>query len=68
MYGGEPQYKLAVSLRHEGRWSALAGDTAAAIRAYRHYLLWRENPEPVLVPQRDSVRTELAALLKARRR
>ena len=58
--------RLVVSLRDEGRWSALAGDTAHAIAAYRHYLLWRESPELSLVPQRDSVRRELEQLLKAR--
>jgi len=58
--------RLVLSLRDEGRWSALSGDTAHAIEAYRHYLLWRESPEPSLVPQRDSVRRELEQLLKAR--
>ena len=58
--------RLVLSLRDEGRWSALSGDTAHAIEAYRHYLLWRDSPEPSLVPQRDSVRRELAQLLKAR--
>jgi hypothetical protein len=54
--------RLAVSLRHEGQWAALAGDTAGAIDAYRHYLLFRANPEPALIPQRDSVHAELARL------
>ncbi len=50
------------SLRLEGRLAALVGDTAAAIRAYRRYLLIRRDPEPTLVPQRDSVQAELARL------
>jgi serine/threonine-protein kinase len=58
--------RLAVSLRDEGRWAALAGDTAGAIQAYRHYLVFRDDPEPALIPQRDSVRAELARL-EARR-
>jgi tetratricopeptide (TPR) repeat protein len=62
----EPAGRLAVFLLGEGRWAALAGDTARAIKAYRQYLAWRENPEPVLVPVRDSARAELAALEKAR--
>lgn len=57
--------RLVISLRQEGRWAALADDTAAAIRAYRRYLIYREDPEPVLIPQRDSVRAELTALEKA---
>ena len=57
-----PLPRLVVALRDEGRWAALAGDTAAAVRAYRHYLMWRARPEPALVPQRDSVRAELEAL------
>jgi hypothetical protein len=60
--------RLVITLRQEGRWSALAGDTASAIKAYRHYLLWRDAPEPILVPQRDSVRAELAALERGTRR
>ena len=60
--------RLVISLRQEGRWAALAGDTAAAIRAYRQYLAYRENPEPALVPERDSVRTELVTLEKAYRK
>ena len=64
----EPLPRLALSLRQEGRWAARAGDRAAAIKAYRHYLLWRSAPEQALVPQRDSVQAELAALLKAERR
>jgi len=57
-----------ISLREEGRWAAMAGDTAAAIKALREYLIYRDHPEPVLIPQRDSVRAELAALEQAQRR
>lgn len=63
-----PLPRLVLALRQEGRWAALAGDPTAAIKAYRHYLLWREAPEPALVAQRDSVRTELAALEQAYRK
>jgi hypothetical protein len=59
-----PVPRRMLHLRHEGRWAALAGDTARAIKAYNEYLMWRYNPEPVLVPQRDSVVAELAALTK----
>ena len=62
-----PLPRLVIGLRHEGKWAALAGDTAAAIATYRHYLLWRQDPEPVLGPQRDSVLAELAALEKRSR-
>ena len=61
-----PSPRLVPSLRDEARWAALAGDTAHAAAAYRHYLLWRDDPDASLRPQRDSVRQELAALLKAR--
>jgi hypothetical protein len=63
-----PLPRLPLALRDEGRWAVLAGDTTAAIAAFRHYLLWRESPEPVLIPERDSVRAELAALEQARSR
>jgi hypothetical protein len=53
---------LAESLRLEGRLAQKAGDRAGAIRAYRNYLLLRSDPEPALVPQRDSVKAELATI------
>jgi hypothetical protein len=53
---------LAPHLREEGRLAALTGDTTAAIRAYRHYLALRSEPEPSLRPGVDSVRSELAKL------
>ena len=49
-------------LREVGRLAALAGEREAAVHAYEHYLAVRFDPEPSLVPQRDSVRAELAAL------
>lgn len=55
-------FALFAFLRQEGRVAAIVGDTAGAIRAYRHYLLFRSNPEPELKPQVDSVRAELARL------
>jgi hypothetical protein len=61
-----PVPRLTLSLRDEGRWAAIAGDTAHAVAAYRHYLMWRESPEPALVPERDSVRAELDRLLRKR--
>ncbi len=60
---GEPQPAgLAESLRLEGLLASQAGDKAGAIRAYRNYLKVRIDPEPSMMPQRDSVRAELAAL------
>ena len=53
--------------RWAGKWSsrlaALVGDRDGAIRAYRHYLVLREHPEPALEPQVAEVRKELAKLL-----
>ena len=46
--------------REEGRLAAQLGDTAGAIRAYRHYLALRSDPEPRLRAQADTVRMELA--------
>jgi len=42
--------------------AALAGDTAGAVHAYRHYLALRLDPEPVLLPQVEGVRAVLARL------
>jgi TolB-like protein len=50
--------------REEGRLAAVLGDTAGAIRAYRHYLTLRSAPEPRLRAQADTVRMELTALLR----
>ncbi len=51
--------------REEGRLAAAAGDRIGAIRAFERYLALRADPEPALIPQRDSVRSELALLLRA---
>ncbi len=60
---GEPTPQgLAESYRLEGQLAARAGDRVGAIRAYRNYLKMRVDPEPSMVPQRDSVRAELAAV------
>jgi len=48
--------------RAEGRLAALVADTTGATTAYRYYLRLRADPDPALVPQRDSVRAELARL------
>jgi serine/threonine-protein kinase len=52
----------AKNLRIEGRLAAAVGDTLGAIRAYRRYLILRSHPEAFLIPQRDSVRSELEEL------
>jgi TolB-like protein len=57
-----PPQLLSTYLREEGRLAARLGDTAGAIRAYRHYLALRSDPEPSLRPQVDSVRADLARL------
>jgi hypothetical protein len=56
---------LSTFLREEGRLAQLTGDSAGAIRAYRHYLVLRSDPDPTLQPQRDSVRAELHRLERA---
>jgi serine/threonine-protein kinase len=58
----EAPYFMTTFLREEGRLSALTGDTTAAMRAYRHYLGLRYDPEPRLRPEVERVRRELAML------
>ncbi len=53
---------LSTRLREEGRLAALLGDTAGAVRAYRHYLALRSDPEPALLPVIGRVRAELQRL------
>jgi DNA-binding SARP family transcriptional activator len=53
---------LAADLREEARLAVNAGDTAGAVRAYRHYLALRVDPEPALLPQVEAVRATLARL------
>ena len=53
---------LTAQLREEGRLAALTGDRAGAVRAYRHYLALRSDPEPALRPAVEAVRAELAKL------
>ena len=59
-----PPWYLSTFLREEGRLAALTSDTAGAIRAYRHYLALRSDPEPEVQPEVDRVRRELVTLLR----
>jgi serine/threonine-protein kinase len=54
---------LSTSFREEGRLAALTGDHEGAVRAYRHYLALRSDPDPALRAQVEQVRAELAKLL-----
>jgi hypothetical protein len=60
----EPLF-LSSYLREEGRLAALTGDTAGAVRAYRHYLALQANPEPAFQRRVRAVRAELARLSPA---
>jgi DNA-binding SARP family transcriptional activator len=62
-----PPEHLSTYLREEGRLAALSGDRPGAMKAYRHYLVLRSNPEAALVSQVDSIRAALAALEGRRR-
>ncbi len=53
---------LAAHLREEGRLAALTGDKAGAVRAWRHFVVLRSDPEPRLRGSVDSVRAELRKL------
>jgi DNA-binding SARP family transcriptional activator/tetratricopeptide (TPR) repeat protein len=55
-------YYLSTFLREQGREATLVGDTADAVRAYRHYLALRSAPEPGLQPEAERVRAELSRL------
>jgi eukaryotic-like serine/threonine-protein kinase len=56
---------LAAHLREEGRLAALTGDRSGAVRAYRHYLVLRSDPEPALRPAVEAVRAELAKVARS---
>jgi DNA-binding SARP family transcriptional activator len=53
-------FMLPTLLRMEGRLAAAMGDTAAARRAYAHYLALRQDPEP-------SLRAEMLEVIQAYR-
>jgi tetratricopeptide (TPR) repeat protein len=57
-----PPAIFSTQLREEARYAALVGDRQGAIRAYRHYLALRSDPEPRLQPQVRAVREEFEAL------
>jgi hypothetical protein len=63
-YNMLPAWYLSTFLRQEGRLAALTGDTAGAVRAYRHFLALRPNPEPEMLADVELVRTELAKLAR----
>ena len=56
-----PEY-LSIALRGEGRLAALTQDTIGAIKAYRHYLALRSNPEPEWLADADKIRNEVRRL------
>lgn len=59
---------LSSFLRDEARLAALTGDREGAIRAYRHYLALRSDPEPPLEADVAAARAELDRLLREGRR
>ncbi len=59
-YGYDPS--LPVSLREEGRLAAATGDRAGALKAYRRYLLMRQDAEPSFRAHLDGIRREVARL------
>ena len=65
MYTDWPPF-LSSFLREEGRLLARTGDNAGAIRAYRHYLMFRYDPEPSVLPEVERVRRELAVMTARR--
>ena len=53
---------LSSFLREEARLAELVADTAGAIRAWKHYLALRSDPEPALKADAAHARAELARL------
>lgn len=53
---------LAGYLYDEGRLALLLGDGPRALRAWRHFLTLREDPDPVLVPQVERLRRAVDSL------
>ncbi|MFL5521985.1 MAG: hypothetical protein ACJ8B6_13670, partial [Gemmatimonadales bacterium] len=63
-YGGLwPTRFLADALREEGALALATADTAGALKAWRHYLALRTTVDTALAPERDRIRTAIAALL-----
>jgi eukaryotic-like serine/threonine-protein kinase len=58
---------LSSYLRQEGRLAAQVGDLEGAVRAYRHYLALRSDPEPRLRAEAADVARELARLEREQR-
>jgi len=59
VYG--PSY-LAGSLYDEGRLALLEGDGPRALRAWRHLLVLRDDPDPALRPQAEAIRRVVDSL------
>jgi hypothetical protein len=57
-------FYLSTLLREEGRLATLLGDGPGALRAYRHYLALRANPEPAQRAEMERVRAEVTRLEK----
>ncbi len=62
MWGNLSMPYLAQQIREKARLAARVGDTKHAVRAYHHFLGLRAISEPLMKPQVDSARRELAAL------
>jgi DNA-binding SARP family transcriptional activator len=58
-----PEY-LSTAVREEGRLAALAGDTTASIRAYRHFLALSDTTTPQAARRARETRAVLARLAR----
>jgi hypothetical protein len=63
-WSGSPSWPVAAHSLALGRLATRAGERETAADAYRSYLALRQEPEPAMVPQRDSVRAELAGVVE----
>ena len=59
---GDQKILLSSYLREEGRLALLAGDTTGALRAYRHFLVLRSDPESHLLPEVRRLRAQIERL------
>lgn len=63
--GGTHGILISTFLKEEGRLAALNGDRADAVRAYRHFLALRPNPEDHLMEEVERIRRELDQLARS---
>jgi hypothetical protein len=54
---------LAPQLLETARLSFALGDRTAAVREYKHYLALRDDPDPIVMPERENANQALVSLM-----